>query len=429
MDRIRASGAEVGVVCAFGQLIREPLVELEMLNVHPSLIPRWRGAAPIERAIMAGDTETGVTIMRVEAGLDSGPVALAERTPIEPKLDYGSPRPGSPSSAGADRPGAGPARVRRARAHGPGRVAGELRPEDRPAERRLDPTRPAVELERTVRALNPHIRAYLELDGGERLGCVQPRPSPARCRPASSRPMEGRCGSAVARERCALCRSAGGQTSHGGRRLPAGPPATAEERRARAREVIADRARTVDVSAGRRAAYEVLRRVFEHDAWADRAFPAAAQRHGLDARERSQAQWLAYGAVKRRGTADHLIELLSGRPTDQLDRPVLAALRLGLFELLESSATPDHAAVDQAVELAKSGVAGESSAGRRRADGAAGLVNAVLRRAVHERAELLAGIDDSTPAGAAVLHSYPEWLARMWWKELGPAEARSVMGR
>ncbi len=191
--------------------------------------------------------------------------------------------------------------------------------------------------------------------------------------------------------------------------------------------MIAGPPRTVDVSAGRRAAYEVLRRVFEHDAWADRAFPAAATRHGLDARERSQAQWLAYGAVKRRGTADHLIELLAARPTDQLDRPVLAALRLGLFELLQSSATPDHAAVDQAVELAKSGVAGEGSKGRRRADAAAGLVNAVLRRAVHERTELLAGVDDSTPAGAAVLHSYPEWLARMWWQELGPAEARAVM--
>ena len=91
VERIRASGAEVGVVCAFGQLIREPLLsELEMLNVHPSLIPRWRGAAPIERAIMAGDTETGVTIMQVGAGLDSGPVALRERTPIAPEFDYGS---------------------------------------------------------------------------------------------------------------------------------------------------------------------------------------------------------------------------------------------------------------------------------------------------------------------------------------------------
>jgi 16S rRNA (cytosine967-C5)-methyltransferase len=191
--------------------------------------------------------------------------------------------------------------------------------------------------------------------------------------------------------------------------------------------VIAGEARTVDVSAGRRAAYEVLRRVFEHGAWADRAFPAAARCHGLDARQRSQAQWLAYGAVQRRGTADHLIRLLAARPTEQLDPPVLAALRLGLFELLQSRATPDHAAVDQAVELAKAGVARERASGRRRADAAAGLVNAVLRRAAREGTALLAGIDDSTPAGAAVLHSYPEWLARMWWQELGPAEARAVM--
>jgi 16S rRNA (cytosine967-C5)-methyltransferase len=191
--------------------------------------------------------------------------------------------------------------------------------------------------------------------------------------------------------------------------------------------VIADQTRTVDVSAGRRAAYEVLRRVFEHGAWADRAFPAAATRHGLDARERSQAQWLAYGAVQRRGTADHLIGLLAARPTERLDPPLLAALRLGLFELLQSRATPDHAAVDQAVELAKAGVARERSSGRRRAEAAAGLVNAVLRRAVREGPALLAGIDDSTPAGAAVVHSYPEWLARMWWQELGPAEARAVM--
>ena len=71
-----------------------------MLNVHPSLIPRWRGAAPIERAIMAGDAETGVTIMRVEAGLDSGPVALQERTPIEPERRLRlARRPASPSSA------------------------------------------------------------------------------------------------------------------------------------------------------------------------------------------------------------------------------------------------------------------------------------------------------------------------------------------
>ena len=86
---IRAARAQVGVLCAFGQLIREPLLsELELLNVHPSLLPRWRGAAPIERAIMAGDRRSGVSIMRVVAGLDSGPLALAEEVPIGPDDDF-----------------------------------------------------------------------------------------------------------------------------------------------------------------------------------------------------------------------------------------------------------------------------------------------------------------------------------------------------
>ena len=78
-------------VCAFGALIKEPLLSAhELLNVHPSLLPRWRGAAPIERAIMAGDERTGVSIMRLTAGLDSGPVCLAAREPIDPRDTYGS---------------------------------------------------------------------------------------------------------------------------------------------------------------------------------------------------------------------------------------------------------------------------------------------------------------------------------------------------
>jgi 16S rRNA (cytosine967-C5)-methyltransferase len=176
------------------------------------------------------------------------------------------------------------------------------------------------------------------------------------------------------------------------------------------------------LSPARRAAYEVLRRVFEHDAWADRAFGAAAERHRLGQRERGQAQRLAYGAVQRRGTADHLIEQLSGRPAERLDPPVAAALRLGLFELLFASATPDHAATHQAVELAKGGMRGE-----RRARASSGLVNAVLRRAAREREELLGGLGDATAADAAIAHSYPGWLAEMWWRELGPRDARSLM--
>ncbi len=78
-EATRARLAELGpqaiCVCAYGALIKEPLLsDYLMLNVHPSLLPRWRGAAPIERAIMAGDEQTGVSIMRVTAGWDSGPV-------------------------------------------------------------------------------------------------------------------------------------------------------------------------------------------------------------------------------------------------------------------------------------------------------------------------------------------------------------------
>jgi 16S rRNA (cytosine967-C5)-methyltransferase len=173
------------------------------------------------------------------------------------------------------------------------------------------------------------------------------------------------------------------------------------------------------VSPARRAAYEVLRRVFEHGAWADRALPAAIARHGLDDRERAQAQRLAYGSVQRRGTADHLIAVLSDRPAADVDPHLLAALRLGLYELLFAAATPDHAAVDQAVELAKGG-------GARRRRGA-GLVNAVLRRAARERDTLLAGLGDVTPTEAAVAHSHPLWLVELWWDELGPEATRALL--
>lgn len=183
---------------------------------------------------------------------------------------------------------------------------------------------------------------------------------------------------------------------------------------------------TAAVSPARRAAFEVLRRSFEHDAWADRALVSAVVRHELDARERGQAQRLAYGAVQRRGSSDHVASELSGRAVEDLDPPVIAALRLGIYELVWAGATPDYAAVDQAVELAKGGLAA-AGVGRGRLRGAAGMVNAVLRRAAREARELLDSIDDGSPAGAARRHSYPEWLARLWWSERGRDDALALM--
>jgi 16S rRNA (cytosine967-C5)-methyltransferase len=167
------------------------------------------------------------------------------------------------------------------------------------------------------------------------------------------------------------------------------------------------------VAPARACAYAVLRRVFEKGAYADLALRAEAK--DLDARDRALAMRLAYGAVQRSGTLDYLIERLAGRPVRQLDAPLLAALRLGLYELLYLGGAPDRAVVDDAVELAKAGGRGH------------GLVNAVLRRAAREGAAILGELDDATPEGAAIKHSHPLWIAELWWEELGAEEARALL--
>jgi len=180
------------IVCAYGALIEEPLLsEHELLNVHPSLLPRWRGAAPVERAIMAGDASTGVSIMRLTAGLDSGPVCLAEAEPISPTDTYGSLAPrlarlgGELLVAALDRLAAGEG-LRFAEQEESGATYAE---KIAAGDRLLDPARGASELERVVRALHPHIGARLKLDG-ELLGVHEAR-AVARQLPAGELVGEG----------------------------------------------------------------------------------------------------------------------------------------------------------------------------------------------------------------------------------------------
>jgi 16S rRNA (cytosine967-C5)-methyltransferase len=177
---------------------------------------------------------------------------------------------------------------------------------------------------------------------------------------------------------------------------------------------VSPSARVAGVSPARACAYTVIRRVFEQGAYADRALSAEAA--GLEPRERSLAMALSFGTVQRRATLDHVAGRLASRPPESLDAPVLAALRLGLFQILLLDGVADHAAVNESVELAK-----------RHARGGAGLVNAVLRRATRDGAAILAELDDRTPDAAAVLHSVPVWLAGLWWRELGPERARSML--
>jgi methionyl-tRNA formyltransferase len=167
-DRIASCEPEAVLICAFGALIKEPLLSAyPMYNVHPSLLPRWRGAAPIERAIEAGDRETGVSIMRPTAEMDAGPVCLQAGEPIEDDDDF--------ATLSARLEGLGGELLVNALDRLPEfveqpdegvTIAEKIGSE----ERRLDPDAPPEALERRVRALTPHVGAYVELPGGDRLG-------------------------------------------------------------------------------------------------------------------------------------------------------------------------------------------------------------------------------------------------------------------
>jgi methionyl-tRNA formyltransferase len=156
-------GAPTVVVCAYGLLIPPALlVERSWLNVHPSLLPRWRGAAPVERALMAGDAETGVTIHETVEALDAGPIGAQEAFPIGPADDAGAvyARAAEVAARLLDSVLTGPAPAFLPQ-EGEPTYAEKIGPDDR----LLDLGQPAEELVRLVRALSPHIGARAELEG------------------------------------------------------------------------------------------------------------------------------------------------------------------------------------------------------------------------------------------------------------------------
>lgn len=172
VSRIATVEPEALIVCAYGAIVREPLLSAyPILNVHPSLLPRWRGAAPVERAIMAGDVETGVSIMELVEALDAGPIQLQESIPIGPDDTYGDVAPRLVEL--------GSTMLLRALEHV---AAGTLTATPQPdegityaekivaADRDLDPGVPARQQHDHVRALAPHIGARLKQDDDTYLG-------------------------------------------------------------------------------------------------------------------------------------------------------------------------------------------------------------------------------------------------------------------
>jgi 16S rRNA (cytosine967-C5)-methyltransferase len=166
----------------------------------------------------------------------------------------------------------------------------------------------------------------------------------------------------------------------------------------------------MEIAPARQAAYDVLRRVAEEGAYADRALRTASE--GLDDRDRALARRLAFGSVQRLRTLDHAIGTLGKRPVRKLDPPVLAALRLGAYQLGYLGGVPRYAAVNESVELVR----------RANLERAVPFTNAVLRRVSEGIAPLLAGL----PEGP-LKHSYPDWIWDVWRRDLGEEEALALM--
>lgn len=198
--RISAEKPDEVLICAYGALIKEPLLsEHAMLNVHPSLLPRWRGAAPIERSIEAGDEVTGVTIMRPIAELDAGPICLQREEPVAPDDDFGSLSPRL-AALGGDLLVEVLEKRHDCRPQPEEGVT--IAPRIESEERRLDPSTGVLALVNRVRALNPHVGTWVELKGGDRLGVRKARAAresaaPGRLVSAEGKLLYGCAGGAI----------------------------------------------------------------------------------------------------------------------------------------------------------------------------------------------------------------------------------------
>ena len=166
VETLRDLGAAAVVVCAYGRIVPAALLDrLPWLVVHPSLVPRWRGAAPVERALMAGETTLGVSILRMTAGVDEGPVGWSQAVPVPPDADAGEAyrllTPPAVAGVAAVLDGLADGSVAWREQVGEPTYAAKLGPGDR----RIDWSRPAAAIVNQVRALSPHIGAVTELAG------------------------------------------------------------------------------------------------------------------------------------------------------------------------------------------------------------------------------------------------------------------------
>ena len=398
VDEVAASGVELGVVVAFGQLLPVALLDVVphgFVNVHFSLLPRWRGAAPVERAMLAGDTETGVCIMALEAGLDTGPVYARATTSIAPDETAGELRARLVALGTALLL----ATVPDVATGTPDPQVGEPTYAEKLTveEFKLDWSKPASELARMVRAGNPRPGAWT-VDHGRRVKVWRARAHETRRRHgARARRCVGNGRHRRGRSSCWKCsRRASGRCPRPlGLRAGGMPPPDWDGDDGNA------------MTSARLVALDALVRI-DDGAYAHIVLPAMLGSTRLADRDRAFVTDLVYGSVRARRRLDDLLEHVVKRPLQRLDAPVRAALRLGAYQLLHG--VPPHAALSETV-----------SALAARSPRARGFVNANLRALTR------LGPPWPEPEDEAVALSYPDWLVVRFTSELGATDARDAL--
>ena len=420
------------VVVAYGRIIPPWMLALPRLgciNLHGSLLPKYRGAAPIQWAVAMGDAVTGNTTMLLEEGLDTGPILLQQTVEIGPHQTAADlfellAQAGAPlvvkTLAGLDARTIHP----QPQNHEGATYAPLLDREDG----RMDfANRTAHELYNRWRGFQPWPGAFTTLDG-KKLILHQVAVATHACRPRRAwrdsrrrpAPLRGMCGVYLDRAaRTATGRqeaAPGGRVSARepvlGRRAPRGadrmtlPPPLAAKK-------TAPKNRQAAISKARKAAFDVLLAVERGHAHSDDLLRGKAI-NALSTPDRNLATALVLGVLRWQILLDHRLQSLLKRPNAKLEAEIVAALRLGAFQILHMDRIPARAAIDESVELAK-------QAGHRFASG---MVNAVLRK--------LAGaappgqFSEGSAAELALAEAHPAWLVERWASFYGLEAARAI---
>lgn len=421
LDTFRIIAPDLVVVAAFGQILPGEIIHGPKggcINIHPSLLPKYRGAAPIQRTLICGEEMTGVTIMRMDEGVDSGDILLQQETPIGPEETFGELHDRL-ANMGADLLLIALAMLQ----------TETLQP--RPQDHRLATPAPRIgreecrirwekdcrEIVSLIRGLSP-IPCAFTFFGGKQLKIFTA---------AAEQATVAKAPGTVIGETAGVLRVAAGKgyvllkevQFEGKKRMAIrdffrGCPVSPGKLLVRSPNMTIERKKQ---RSPREIAVEILNRIDQNEAHAEPLLDAALSGTDIpNSHDRGLLTELVYGTLRMRGRLDWVVGRLYRGDQAALETPIRNILRTGLYQLLFTDRIPSFAAVNETVGIAK-----------KRRPAAAGLVNAILRNALREKENIDWPEMVKDPGKAiAVFHSHPRWLVERWLDRYGIDETVAI---